>query len=262
MNNLEFQEINSLENRQIKILKKLALKRYRKELNLFTVENFVIIKDAFSSGYVFESLFIEKNFFLKHESDLRLMIKNSKIKDIYLIDEKLNKSFSQLETPSGITAVYRIEKRNLTKSSVIYLNAISDPGNMGSIMRSALAFGFKNIVLDDACVDLYNQKTISSAKDSIFKLNIIFDKDLKFLKESKLPIYASVASSKGKNLKSINLKSDICLVLGSESHGVCQEIIKLSQDTLNIKISKEIESLNVSIAASIIFYELSQLNKD
>lgn len=257
MNISEFQEINSLENKQIKILKKLSSKKYREELGLFSVENFVIIIDALKDSYDFEALFVTEAFANKHEESLKKLLRQSKSNNLYLINDKVNKFYSELETPSGVTAIYKIKEQSLTKGSVVYLNAISDPGNMGTIMRSALAFDFVNFVLDEKCVDVYNSKTISAAKDAIFKLNISFDNNFEFFKKTKLPVYSANAVNGG-DLKKFKAAKDFCVVLGSESHGIDKKIIDISEANLNIKISSKIESLNVASAAAIIFYELKK----
>jgi RNA methyltransferase, TrmH family len=171
-----------------------------------------------------------------------------------VLDDKLNKHFSNLDTPSGITAIYNIKEKELDKSSVIYLNGVSDPGNLGTILRSALAFDFANIALDENCVDVYNPKVISAAKDAIFKLNIAEDKTGNWLKNNKLPIYIT-SSQKGENLAKFKPAKAFCLVLGSESHGISPDIMKLAESNIKINISSKIESLNVAAAAAILFYE-------
>ncbi len=252
----DYQKIISSDNKQIKILEKLNSKKYREEFSQFIVENLAIILDALKDGHDFESLFVTEEFAAKHPEQLLYFKNNSLAKNFYLIDSKLNKKYSGLDTPSGITAIYSIKKKELDKSSVIYLNGISDPGNLGTIMRSALAFNFVNLVLDRDCVDLYNSKVINAAKDSFFKLNIIEDKNGKWLTKNKLPIYAT-SSHIGEGLAKFKSAKVFCLVLGSESHGVDEEIIKLAEKKIKIEISKDIESLNVAAAAAILFYELS-----
>jgi len=124
-------------------------------------------------------------------------------------------------------------------------------------MRNCLAFNFVNIIVDYKCTDIYNYKTINAAKDSIFKLNIIADKNNKWLKENKniLPIYAT-SSHQGINLKEFKPTKKFCLVFGNESHGVSDEIIKLAKSKIKIEISKNIESLNVSSSTAILLYIL------
>ena len=177
--------IESKDNEKIKLLKKLKLKKYREKHNKFFVENFNIIKDALETEK-FSSLFVTENFLSKHSKSSGWQPVLKEAGEYYVISEKLNKSFSELDTPSGICAVYARAKEKIDfNSPIIYLNNISDPGNLGTILRSALAFNFKNIVVDEGCADLYNAKTVNAAKDAIFKLNIARDKDLKIFKKMK-----------------------------------------------------------------------------
>lgn len=258
-----FETISSPQNNQIQLLKKLALKKYRHIEQKFMVENLAIIHDALQGGYNFESLFVTEGFIKKNIDKFKLLLLNSKIDKYFLVDENLNKHYSQLETPSGITAIYKIKKTVLKKdSSVIYLNGINDPGNLGTIIRTSLAFNFVNIVLDETCADIYNAKTISAAKDSIFKINYLEDKDLNWLKENAKSLAVYVANSNsGRSLLNFEPEKRFCLVLGSESHGVDEEIIKLAKENIKIEINGEIESLNVATAGAIMLYELNKLNR-
>jgi len=261
----EIKKINSLENPQIKLLKKLGSKKYRQEFGLFCVENLVIIKDALKAGHDFESLFFTKEFSQKNSEALKVLQKKSKAENFFEIERKINKSFSSLETPSGIAAVYKIKKTELVPKKkpsnlhLVYLNGINDPGNLGTIMRSALAFGFKTLILDETCADIYNPKVIAAAKDSIFKLNFIFDKNRAWLErevgQNKLALYVADVGGET-NLTKFKASKSFCLALGSESQGLSKEILKLANKRLKIEISSEIESLNVAIAAGILFYHL------
>ncbi|MFH1187401.1 MAG: RNA methyltransferase [bacterium] len=252
------EKIISPQNGGIKLLKKLSLKKYRNETGKFAVENLAIIYDGLQSGYDFETLFITEDFIKKNKEKFEYLQKNSKSDKFYLIDEKLNKHYSELETPSGVTAIYKIKISSLTPNkSVIYLNGVSDPGNLGTIMRTCLAFDFANLIVDENCADIYNPKTINAAKDSIFKLNIFKDKDNNWLKKNKNIFFVYAASSRnGISLDKFKPSKLFCLVLGSESHGVSGEIIKLAKENIKIEISKNIESLNVASAAAILLYEL------
>ncbi|MDD3375072.1 MAG: RNA methyltransferase [Candidatus Omnitrophica bacterium] len=255
---MNLKEITSLKNTKIKWLKKLSQKKHRRQNNQFIVENLTIIYDALKSGYDFQDLFVTKDFVDRHQEKFEYLQEKSKVPEYYLIDEELNKYYSQLDTPSGITAVYEPKPSSLDQAkSVVYLNGIKDPGNMGTIMRSALAFGVSNVVLDATCVDIYNPKVINAAKDAIFKLNIIEDSLGVWLKKNKgvLPIYVA-NSSDGISLSEVKSGKRFCLVLGSESHGVSEEIVQLADKNIRIEITGDIESLNVSSAAAILLYGL------
>lgn len=229
---------------------------------MFAVENLAIIYDALKSGHDFQELFVTPDFIDRHKDKFEYLQKNSQLDGYYLIDEGLNKSYSQLETPSGITAVYPGRPACFEEGkSVVYLNGINDPGNMGTIMRTALAFNVPNIVLDSTCVDIYNFKTINAAKDSIFKLNITEDESGTWLKQIKgtLPIYVA-NSNEGVSLSGFKGPEIFCLVLGGESHGISKDIMELSDKIIRINISRQIESLNVACAAAIMLYKLNGQN--
>lgn len=254
---MNFKTITSKNNEKIKLLKKLKLKKYREKYNKFFVENFNIINNA---GAEIEELFITESFLKKRKREVDLIFKKVKIKEYSVISDFLNKTFSELETASGICAIYkRPEEKIDFKKSIVYLNGINDPGNVGAILRSATAFNFKNIVLDETCADLYNFKTIAAAKDSIFKLNIVHDKNLEILKKikKKMKIFATGLKG-GEDIAELKKEKLFCLVLGSEARGVSEEIEKIANDLVNIKMKGEIESLNVAAAAAIIFYELGK----
>lgn len=255
---MDFKEITSQSNEKIKWLKKLSQKKFRQQTREFTVENLTTIYDALKSGYDFTDLFLTQDFIKRNKERFEVLQKESKLKEYYLISEDVNKCYSQLDTPSGITAVYKARPSSFNDSkSVVYLNGINDPGNMGTILRSALAFDVPNIVLDVGCVDVHNSKVINAAKDAIFKINIIEDNDREWLKNNKdaFPIYAADAKN-GVTLCEAKIKKPFCLVLGSETHGVDEEIIKLSSMSIRIDISDKIDSLNVASAAAILLHGL------
>lgn len=249
--------IKSKDNEKIKLLKKLKLKKYREKYNKFFVENLNIIKDA---GINFSSLFVTQEFIENYPKELEVVLDKSGAGEYYIINNRLNKSFSELDNPSGICAVYeRVKQKINFDSHVVYLNNINDPGNLGTILRSAFAFNFKNIVLDETCADIYNAKTINAAKDSIFKLNVFHDKNLKILKETKsrMEIYTTRLKG-GEDIVELKKEKLFCVVLGNEVKGVSKEIEEMSDKFIKIDINEEIDSLNVATAASIIFYEINK----
>jgi RNA methyltransferase, TrmH family len=253
---MSLKEIASKDNEKIKFLRKLNQKKYRDKEGSFFVENLKIINDGIASGFYPESLFLTEEFFNKNKTQIKNILSKIALDDCYLVNEIINKSFTSLENPSGVCAVYKKQSNKVEISEpIIYLNGIVDPGNLGSIFRSSLAFGFKNIVLDENCVDLYNSKVISSAKDSIFKLRIEIDKNFVLLKKikKKMNIFATRLEN-GESIKKLKRRKHFCLVLGSESHGISKEVEKMADNFIKINMSNKIESLNVSVSAAIIFH--------
>lgn len=249
--------IASKDNSNIKDLKKLSQRKYRDKLGLFKVENLKIINDAINSGFDLEKIYIEGS--LMEDEKLINILNKTKSTEKYFIDNKLNKHISDLETPTGVCAVFKkIESRDYKSDKLLYLNKISDPGNLGTIFRTALAFGYKDVIIDEGSVDIYNAKTISAAKDAIFKVNVIKDSELSLLnKIVETHIIVSTVMQKGKNLNDFENKNKICFVFGNESQGVDFEIIEMSNDFLSIKMNNEMESLNVSSVVAIILHHFS-----
>ena len=249
--------INSKSNPRIKLLRQLSSKKHRLLNQLFMVESLKIIHDAFISDHVWNELFISESF--KKENQIFLSsIGRSLERDIYTIPDHLNREFSSLSTPSGICATYSLlDTKPNTKESIVYLNNISDPGNLGAIFRASLAFGFKNIIIDDKCADIYNPKTIQSARDSIFKVKISQDNERKLLNKLAKSMKIIVTDTQGDfSLKNTNSKDKYCIVFGNEANGVNQSIKDMAHYSLKVNISPDIESLNVLSAASIILHSL------
>ncbi len=249
-------KIISTDNEKIKFLKKLGDKKVRDVSGQFLVENLIIIYDAMKAGFKPVQLFVSEDLLEKENEKLDLII--AKFPDFFVINEKVNKYFSSLTTPSGICAIFEKKEKEINLDEiVIYLNAIADPGNLGTILRTAVAFGIKNIVVDEKCADIYNAKTISSAKDAIFKLNISKDENLKIFSEIKKAMPVFVTSLEGELIDDkIFKKEKFCLVLGNEANGVEERIIKLADKKVKIPMSSEIESLNVAVSAGILFEKI------
>jgi RNA methyltransferase, TrmH family len=265
---MKVSEITSKDNEKIKKLKKLSMKKYRQEFSEYMIENATILLDALRSGFKPTSLFVTQDF-IDHDSERWDEIEQGcGLDEYYLIDEKVNKAFSELDTPAGIAAVYRndglqsvSDKLKFTDSTrIVYLNAISDPGNLGTILRSALAFEITTVVVDPSCVDVYNPKTVQAARGAIFNLDIIQDDpDRTILKQIKkqIPIVTTALDGAGTLKGSATLHEDkFCLVFGNEAHGISDDVRKLSNELIKIEMSDKIESLNVAASASIIFHHI------
>ncbi|MFA6159803.1 MAG: RNA methyltransferase [Parcubacteria group bacterium] len=255
------QKIISTDNEKIKFLKKLGDKKVRDVSGQFLVENLIIIYDAMRAGFMPVQLFVAEDLLNKADEKINFIVE--KFPEHFVINEKVNKYFSSLSTSSGIAGIFeKQEKKIKLKEKIIYLNAINDPGNLGTILRTAVAFGLKNIIVDEKCADVFNAKTISAAKDAIFKLNIVKDENLKIFSEIKKVMLVFVTSLEGEVINSnIFQEEKFCLVLGNEANGVEEKIMKLSDKKVKISQSREIESLNVAVAAGILFEKIFNAKK-
>ena len=232
--------ISSAQNSKIKETAKLKNLKYSKESNKFLIEGFHLLDMALKSDNLLEV-------YSTKELNLPDKIENYVVNDIII--EKL----SNLKTSQGVVGVCSyFKEKPLTSNSLVYLDNIKDPGNMGTILRTCLAFGYHDVLVSENCVSIYNDKVIMSSQGAIFNLNIVkcdYEK-LKNLKQN-YKIYASTLSDKSVEMDSITKMSDKnIIVFGNESTGISNEIISLADYFYKIDIS-EIDSLNVGVAAGV-----------
>ncbi|MBP5342672.1 RNA methyltransferase [bacterium] len=236
-------KISSKDNPLIKYLTKIySSKKERDESSKFIVEGYNLVNEAYKTGS------IDKIFSIKEEP---------LYKDAIIVTYDIIKKITDTVTPEGIIAL--VNKKNTSKcgNKILYLDSLQDPGNIGTLLRSAVAFNFDTIVLDE-CTDLYNPKTIRASQGAIFYLNFI-DKKILDLKQENY--YIINTNMNGVSLDNFKLKSsNYVLILGNEGHGVRREYQECSDVNLTIPM-ENIESLNVSIAGSILMYELNKQEK-
>lgn len=237
--------INSESNEKYKYLNKLKKKKYRKKFNSFIVESIKIVEqipDDFECEFVFVNEDMKD-----YKTDFKKIVFSNRLFD----------KLSLLENPEGVSALLKIKKeKEISSDKILLLDHMQDPGNLGTIIRSAEAFSFKDIILVNNCVDLYNEKTIRASMGSIFRLNFLelnID-DLKNFKDYKLIL----ADMNGKSVDYYKSCDKIILAIGNEANGISKSLRDLSNDFVSIKMDGKIESLNAAIAASILMNNFSQ----
>ncbi len=241
-----------MNKRQKDFLIKLKKKKYREEHKKFIIENLKIALEEYSNKLL-DSIYTTEKFFNENKDE---MVFNN----IDIISEKDLKKVSNKVNPPGIVALFNIpveKKFNFKKRLILILDDIQDPGNLGTIIRTADWFGFNQIFLSNNCVEIYNPKVVSSSMGSIFNLDIHSNINLKnFIKDLKKERYKIVVTDlNGENVK-FNKKNKIALVIGSESKGVSSDIKYLADLNYKIQKSGKAESLNVAIAAGIIMNKI------
>ncbi len=249
----------------------LKQKKHRDNYGEFVIEGFKIIEEAFAAGREF-SFIVIKNFLLNSSKTKEIIevAERKKIK-IFIADNRDFGVLSSLETPSGILAVVKKSGAQINEPSrpvqgenenisFLILDEIRDPGNLGTIIRTADWFGIKNIVLGEGSVDIYNSKVLQSTMGSIFHVNIIENQNLiEFIKDLKLKNYSIIATSlDGKEQLDFE-KEKFALIMGNESHGLNQDILNLADLEYKIPGRGKAESLNVAVATGISLFNI--LNK-
>ena len=234
----------SINNPKIKELSKLKIKKQRDKLGLFLVEGAHLVKEAYESGYLKELLLLEN-------SEFKLDVLTN------YVTENVLKYLTDVETPAGIIGVCEIKQMNLHGNKLLLLDGIQDPGNLGTIIRSSVAFNVDTIIINDKCADPYSNKVVRASQGMLFKTNIVKEDLNKFIKDikGKIPIYGTKVTN-GKNVKNLEKISKFAIIMGNEGQGVSQELLDLCDEYLYIPMNKKCESLNVGVATSIILYEL------
>ena len=246
-----------MNDRLIKKIKLLKQSKYRKVKNQFVAEGKRLVREAINCGDAVDLLLCTKTFYEKNKNDWQgfLEVGNTMIE---IITDSQFKSISSTSTPSGIAALCNIPRNSYIDFKVrewIYLDKIRDPGNLGTILRSALWLGFKNIILSSESVDPYNPKAIRSGMGSHFGLNLYQNVRLNDFIETHLIVSGSTC---GEDISVFKLPKKYVLVLGNEAHGISKNIMPLIQKSVSIKRLGEGESLNLSSAASILMYSFTR----
>lgn len=239
--------ITSLDNPKIKKYLKLKTKKYRDLEKMFLIEGEHLVKEAFQNNVLVDLLVLDG-----YPIDFNFNYTN--------ITLNIMKKLSCMESVPKVIGVVRfLESREITGKKVLLLDDIRDPGNLGTIIRSSLAFGVLDIVLNLNSVDIYNDKVIRSSQGMIFQMNII-RRDLKEvileLKEKGYLILSTNVED-GVDAKELEV-NQFALIMGNEGVGVKKELQEMSDKNLYIKMNNQVESLNVGVATSILLYELNR----
>lgn len=238
-------EITSLNNDKVKYWVKLQEKKFRDQEGLFLVEGDHLVNEAIKRGLAKEIITLDD-------------FQNNVL--TYKVTEEIMKKISKQQSISRISAVCFKMKEKEIGNKVICLDNIQDPGNLGTIIRSAAAFNIDTIILNDKSVDLYNDKVIRSCEGMIFNVNVIRSNLENKLIELKNNGYKIIGTSVKNNnlLKDVIFEGKFAIILGNEGNGVSKEIEDLCDDYIYIKMNENCESLNVAVASSIIMYEINR----
>lgn len=248
-----------LSNAQIKLIRSLEQKKYRNQHGLYVAEGEKIVAEILQSKTVFDKIYITKNWIEKN-SDL---YQQNEQQLSVVSDAELNK-ISFLHTPNEALALMplhypSINSVNISDNLVLALDTLQDPGNMGTIMRIADWFGIDAIICSENSVDVYNPKVIQATMGAFLRVKVFYTQLEDFLKEQKnkaIPIYGALLN--GEIIYNAALSNTGIILMGNESKGINENLIKLIDKPLFIPKLGGAESLNVSVATGIICSEFSR----
>lgn len=248
-------ELTSVNNNLVKETAKLLQKKYRDKENLFLLEGFKAIEEAFISGIELKEVFV-----LKEKADKYAFLK----KDLILTTEAVLKKISAADSAPEAVAIGVQKHFSLNDikngKKLVLLENIRDLGNLGTIIRTATAFKAEGIILFGDCADLYNPKCVRSTVGNLWKLPIIQIKDINNLKIFEDFQKIATLPRATISLKNIKPKEKCLVMFGSEADGLSDELIRLSTESVKIEMAENVESLNLSISCGVVLYQLFACN--
>ncbi len=238
---------SSKQNPLIKEIASLKEKKYRLKLGLYMAEGIKMVNEAIVNDLPI------KYIVATNEALVEIKPNNA---EVIVVTSEVFSYLSEEMTPQGAMAVIKISNIDLKSptGNALILDGVSNPGNMGTIIRTANAFGFKDIYLIN-CVDVYNGKTIRASMSGIFFVNL-YKTEYQQLKTLLKGYKIVVADMAGESLDDFSIDGNLAIVVGNEGNGVSKEMLEMADSVVSIPMQENSESLNVAVACSIMMYKL------
>lgn len=244
--------IQSTKNQKVKQWKKLLTKKGRDQTGSFLIEGEHLVEEAFRAKVIKELIVTES--YRSNLSEIRYVFS-----PLYVVDDLVGKAISETETPQGIYAVCgkRIVQE-MEGTRFLLIDAVQDPGNLGTMIRTADAAGIDGVIVGQGSADLYNSKVLRAAQGSHFHLPIVqgdLSEWMNRLKNRSIPVYGTSLQN-GEAMYVVKPGGPFALIVGNEGRGVSPELLEQTEKNLYIPIYGNSESLNVSVATGILLYHL------
>ena len=245
------EKITSRSNPVCLHVKKLGKsKNYRDEHKQFLCDGEKLLSEAISAGAQIEVVLSSSSVLDKLSENIR----------VYHVEESMMDSLSPLKSPQDLLFVCsypQLSVCNFQEGTHVLLDGVQDPGNVGTILRSAYAFGIKSVILTEGCADIYNPKTIRASMGAIFKQRVytMSNDEISNLKQSGAKLIGAENKECAIDITKADLSNSI-IMLGNEGQGISKELLTLCDEMVKIPISTGSESLNVAVAGSIIMWEV------
>lgn len=256
--------IQSPNNATYKYLKSLTQTKYRSLHQAYLIEGFRIVQEALKHPKQLQTIILRASSSENVDAQLADLISKDNLHPTILLNERLFSEISDTSNPQGVAAVmsypvHSIDFSSPKKQLILLLDALQDPGNLGTLIRTADSVKATAIILSKGCVDVYNPKVIRSTMGSIFRVPILkcahVTTDILKLRNAGFKIFASTASTQ-KTLFETQFPTKSVLMIGNEANGISEELLQLSDTSIKIPMLGSIESLNASVAGSVIMYEI------
>ncbi|MCQ6273457.1 RNA methyltransferase [Bacillus sp. V3B] len=242
--------IESVKNPKVKAWKKLLTKKERDQSGTYLIEGFHLVEEALKEQIVLEIIVnqdMEKHPHMHLEGT-----------EVVYVKEDVMKAICDTETPQGIAAVCEqktVSMDDIKLEKLLLLDRVQDPGNLGTMIRTADAAGINAIILGEGCADPYNPKVVRATQGSLFHLPLMKANLTEFIKKLDIPVYGTALEG-GVPFEQVEKSETFALLVGNEGQGVSKDLLEVTTKNLYIPIYGKSESLNVAIAAGILLYYL------
>jgi TrmH family RNA methyltransferase len=244
--------ITSKQNALIKEIRSLSDKKFRDGLNLYIVEGIKTVKEV---------LALQLPVKVVVATEKGLLACGQVCAKTELVTEEVFKYVSTETTPQGVLAVVEKPENQLLAptSSCLLLDGVADPNNVGAILRTAVASGYKEVYMTSECADPFSPKAVRCSMSGVFRSKITRGELSEILSVMNLPII--VADMNGENVFTTKIDKEFCLVIGNEGRGVSEKLKSIADITVSIPMENGMESLNASVSAGILMYNLKNTRK-
>lgn len=269
--------ITSRSNPRVKWAASLSTKKGRDEARSFIAEGEKLSFEAMEEGLAITHVFICENKKDKLIPKVRELLGAEKYRDteVIILSESAFMKISTEKAPQGIITVikyldffremdiiYKEEFFSSANERVILLSSVRDPGNLGAVIRSAVAFGVDHVILTADSADLYNPKTVRSAMGSLFRVKATvvsdFPSAVAALQKTGRRVFAAELTSRAISVAKAKLRATDAIIIGNEGHGIPEELSSVCDGSVYIPISHKTESLNASVAAAVFMWEMGK----
>lgn len=250
-------EITSKDNKIVKLCEQLASRKYRDRLGLYLIEGENLLEEAVREGAAVDTVLMRKGYRGKVQPGLE--------QKTFILDEKLFDKLAQTDTSQGILAI--VKKPGVSQADLIaegamgnfvVLDRLQDPGNIGTIIRTADAAGYSLIVAMKGTADVFSPKVVRAAAGSLFRVPVVFIEDydelVEFVKAAGGKLVATCFDT-DRYYYDVDLTRNTALIIGNEGNGIAPELIERADVKIKIPMAGTIESLNAAVAAAILMYE-------
>lgn len=252
------ESISSTKNEKIKELVKLQTAKGRKKAGMYLLEGEHLVEEAIKERAQIKLIVVTSN----RLEDYQNLLAQTDVQ-LLVVSQDVFYKLSMTETTQGILAVVEIVKQEMLphKGRLIVLDAVQDPGNLGTIVRTADAAGFDAVVLGTGTVDLYNDKVLRSMQGSHFHIPVFqanLQEYLPILKEKGVQVAVTALHRDSKDYSVLQGATDVAIVVGNEGQGVSSDVIELADVLVAIPMFGKAESLNVAIASALLIYKTNE----